>query len=426
VTDAPRPSATQRAATIAAAVLVAASAGAFIMSQRGRSPADPPGSTPAPSIEALRGGNNPQDTAGVVIVHRLELAVRAGDRAGFLALAEPGNRLSQTQLRYVFVNLHRLEVTDFAARYVGDEVRRTKRGDHQWVASVDMSWRLRGFDTRPVTQRSSVEFATHDGRTYVEHIGLPRDNRWPMWALGPLTVCRHDGAVAVAVGVERARTTLTEAERAIRDVRRVVGSFDMPLLVIAMSTARQFDRLVGVPGDAYANIAAVTTTADGSLSPRSLTGVDLNPTAFGRLGPVGAQVVMSHEATHAATRAVTTSLPAWLEEGFADFVALRDTGLPRQVVAAGLLGHVRKHGAPARLPGPAAFVAGAAHVGHAYEAGWLACQMIAQQYGQDALVRLYEQAGKVGAGPAMHRVLGMGPAVLTRDWQRYLEGLAGG
>jgi hypothetical protein len=239
-------------------------------------------------------------------------------------------------------------------------------------------------------------------------------------------VRRHDGAVAVALGVERARDTLTGAERAIGDVRRVIVSFDGPLLVIATATARQFDRLAGVSRGAYAKIAAVTTTADGSLSPRSLTTVDLNPTAFGRLGPVGAQVVLTHEATHAATNAVTTSVPAWLEEGFADYVALRDTGLPARVVAAGLLGHIRKHGAPARLPGPAAFLAGAAHVGHAYEAGWLACQMIARRYGQGALVRMYEQAGKVGAGPAMHRVLRTGPAALTRDWQRYLEGLAGG
>jgi hypothetical protein len=230
----------------------------------------------------------------------------------------------------------------------------------------------------------------------------------------------------VAVGVERARTTLTGAERAIGDVRNVIGSFDRPLLVIAPATGLQFARLAGVHGGAYANIAAVTTTADGSLRPRSLVTVDINPTAFGRLGSVGAQVVLSHEATHAATRAVTNALPPWLEEGFADFVALRDTGLPPSVVAAGFLDHVREHGAPARLPTPAAFLAGAAHVGRAYQASWLVCQMIAQRYGQDTLVRLYERAGNVGAGPAMHRVLRRGPAALTHDWQRYLEELSGG
>jgi hypothetical protein len=160
------------------------------------------------------------------------------------------------------------------------------------------------------------------------------------------------------------------------------------------------------------------------LKPRSLTTIDLNPTAFGRLGPVGAQVVLAHEATHAATRSVTTSLPAWLEEGFADYVALRDRRLSPELVARGLLGQVRRHGAPAQLPAPGAFLAGAPHVGRTYEAAWLVCQMIAQQYGQRALVRLYEQAGDVGAGPALHRVLRIGPDALTRHWQTYLEGLA--
>jgi hypothetical protein len=421
VTEAPRRPAILRVASIAVALSVVAAAGALIVSQQNRPPADPPTAS-APTLLVV---DNPRDAAGLAFVGRLEAAVRAGDRARFLALAEPSNTVSRTQMGYVFANLQSLQVKGFVAHYLGVDVRRPKGGDGTWVATVDMSWRLRGFDTRPVTQQSSLTLATHDGRTYVERIGLPSDNRWPLWALGPLTVRRHDGAVAVALGVQSARTTLTGAERAVDAVRKVIGRFAGPLLVIAPGTDLQFDRLTGVHGRAYANIAAVTTTADGSLRPRSLTTIDLNPTAFGRLGSVGAQVVLSHEATHAATRSVTTSLPPWLEEGFADYVALRDTGLPEQVVAAGFLERVRKHGAPARLPSPATFLAGAALVGHAYQAGWLACQMIAQQYGQDALVRLYEQAGKVGAGPAMHRVLDMGPAALTRDWQRYLEGLAG-
>jgi hypothetical protein len=422
VTDAPRPMATVRTASIAVALLVAVAAGTLVISRQITSPADRsnrvvPRSNPV-TVDNLR------DQATAAVVRRLETAVRTGDRAGFLALTAPGDHRGKMKLRYVFANLQKLGVSHFEARYVDGGVDRTNRGDGSWVAGVDISWRLTGFDTRPVTQQSSLTFATHDGRTDLERIGLPSDNRWPLWDLGPLTVRRRSGAVAVAVGRDRVASAISRSARAIEDVRRVIRGPDGPLLVVAPATPRQFDRLVGV-ATGYANIAAVTTTADGSLSPKSLTMVDLNPTTFERLGPEAAQVVLSHEATHAMTHAVTNQLPAWLKEGFADYVAFRDTGLPRGAIAAGFLDEVRKRGAPPQLPLRRAFQVDALRLGHAYEAAWLVCEMIARRYGQAALVRLYVDAGQVGARPAIHRVLAIGPTQLTRRWQRYSERLAG-
>jgi hypothetical protein len=423
VTDAPRPAATWRVAWIAVGVSLAIAASALLITHRGGSPADPPSAT-ATAAPITRTADNRRDAAGSDIVHRLQQAVRSQDRTRFMALTEPEKRLARARLHYVFANIRRLRVTDFRARYLGADGHGAAQG--RWHASAEVSWGLRGFNTRPVVQQTSLTFESRDGRTYLERIGLRRDNKWPLWAVGPLSVRRHDGAVAVAVGAGRARTTLDGAERAIDDVRAVIGRLDAQLLVIAPATALQFDRVVGVAGAYYANIAAVTTTADGSLSPRSLITVDVNPSAFGRLGPLAAQVVLSHEATHAATRSVTTSLPAWLEEGFADYVALRDMRLSPGVVAAGLLRRVRSHGVPAQLPSPAAFAAGAQREGQSYEAAWLACLMIARQYGQRALVHLYAQAGKAGVGPALHRVLQIGPVALTSRWRAYLEKVAGG
>ena len=37
---------------------------------------------------------------------------------------------------------------------------------------------------------------------------------------------------------------------------------------------------------------------------------------------------MSHEAVHVATEAARSTMPLWLLEGFADYVALRDVDLP--------------------------------------------------------------------------------------------------
>ena len=103
------------------------------------------------------------------------------------------------------------------------------------------------------------------------------------------------------------------------------------------------------PGE-YANIAAVTTTVDGSLvlgrAGAGLREPDRIRPAQGR----GAQVVMSHEATHVATGATFTAMPTWLQEGFADFVALDGAGVPVELAARQILDRIRKEGLPQRLP----------------------------------------------------------------------------
>ena len=78
--------------------------------------------------------------------------------------------------------------------------------------------------------------------------------------------------------------------------------------------------------------------------------VFVNPTVFGRLKERGAQVVMSHEATHVATGATFASMPTWLQEGFADFVALDGAGVPVELAARQILDRIRKEGLPRRLP----------------------------------------------------------------------------
>ena len=49
---------------------------------------------------------------------------------------------------------------------------------------------------------------------------------------------------------------------------------------------------------------------------------------------------------------------------------------------------------PDHLPGQAEFDATATHLGAAYESAWLACLVLADDGGQAALVRLYEQVSR--------------------------------
>ena len=109
--------------------------------------------------------------------------------------------------------------------------------------------------------------------------------------------------------------------------------------------------MLGSETGSYGGIAAVTTTVDGSLSPQAPVHIFVNPRVFDPLGARGSQIVMSHEATHVATGAAVSSMPTWLLEGFADFVALDHVDLPVSVTASQILARVRKSGPPAHLPG---------------------------------------------------------------------------
>ena len=120
----------------------------------------------------------------------------------------------------------------------------------------------------------------------------------------------------------------------------------------------------------------------------------INPGPFARLGALGRRVVLTHEVTHVATRPATgQTAPAWLVEGFADYVGYRGLQLPYAVTSEELQRAVRQRAIPARLPSDADFAGSNPTLAQVYEQAWLAVSLIARQYGQDGLVRFYRTVG---------------------------------
>jgi hypothetical protein len=184
------------------------------------------------------------------------------------------------------------------------------------------------------------------------------------------------------------------------------------------------DAALGADRGQYAGIAAVTTTVDGSRSRRSPSHVFVNPKVFVPLRPQGAQVVITHEATHVATDAATSKAPIWLVEGFADYVALSAQRLPVSTTAARIIALVRRHGPPRHLPSSAEFAAGAEHLEARYESAWLACRLLAQDSGVRALVAFYRAMdGGAALGPELQRHFGLTPVTFTKEWRNVLSHL---
>jgi hypothetical protein len=215
------------------------------------------------------------------------------------------------------------------------------------------------------------------------------------------------------------------ADRAVVDVRKVFPRWQGPLVVEVPSGQDELARVLGSEQTAYSSIAAVTTTV-GSSGADSPIHIFVNPPVFGPLGEQGAQIVMSHEATHVATKAPASSMPTWLLEGFADYVALAHVDLPVEVTASQIIAQVEDQGAPPTLPSPSEFETENTTLGASYESAWLACRLLAEQYGEKKLLAFYARADRDGSTAAAFRdVLGTDERAFTRSWREYLEALAG-
>jgi hypothetical protein len=96
-----------------------------------------------------------------------------------------------------------------------------------------------------------------------------------------------------------------------------------------------------------------------------------------------------------------------------------------RVAAAETLARVRRHGVPRRLPGPTQFAAQNPALGASYESAWLACRLLAQEYGERRLVAFYRASARASATTSAFRtVLGTDEPAFTRAWRADLRRLS--
>jgi hypothetical protein len=340
------------------------------------------------------------------------------------ALAPPSDPGAGDLLAAVVANATELRVDEFTARYV-DEVGAVDPAG-RWQGAVDMTWRFGGFDAEPVHEEVLVTFDDQDGTVGIASFG-GGDRRSPLWLSGALEVRRSaHSLVLVAGSAQEADLIAARADAAVPVVQHVLPEWPGRLVVEVPASEAGLEAALAADPGSYAAIAAVSASVDGNLTPDAEVHVFVNPSVYDGLDPVGGQVVMSHEATHVATRApLSGGVPLWLLEGFADYVALHDVDLPLSTTASQIIAQVRRDGVPDHLPGQAEFDETATHLGAAYESAWVACLVLADAGGQDALVRLYDQLahGRDLAGQ-LESQFGLTEAQLTARWQQRLRELA--
>jgi hypothetical protein len=252
------------------------------------------------------------------------------------------------------------------------------------------------------------------------------------WDFGQLLVERSPHTLVLTHSAHRQDGPVFAAlvEQALPSVIRVWGrDFHDQIAVLIPDTAEEFAAVTGDDADSH-DLAAVAV-ADQVRPDGTVLGarIVLNPTNLARLDAAGRRLLISHELTHVAARAVTSDqMPVWLIEGLAEYVGNLGSAMPVRRAATELAAEVRAGTVPTALPTSADFTSGR-RLPQAYEQAWLACRLIADRAGQAGLVRFYRavaDAARVNPDNAvaigLRQVLRTDLAAFTAAWRSYLIG----
>lgn len=368
-------------------------------------------------------------------------AILARDKAAFLALIDPAASRFRARQATIFDRLSKVPFAAWDYAFEGEgpslsDAQAAGLPEGAFIARVLLRYTFEGTDS-PVEREQFLTLVPRGGNwllasdEYTGDDGPSPSFGQDVWELGPVTVVEGRSSLVIGEATASAlRAFARQADESVRDVGAVwKAKWSRRPVVIVPRTQADMALVVGTSPKGLKQIAAVTTGYSSS-GPTQGDRVVINPRAWRGLKPEGRHVVMSHELTHVATRAVTyNTVPIWLSEGFADYVAYEAVPFPVSVVARHVLDLVQAGKGPTQLPGDTDFDASHGDVTPSYEGAWLAARLIADRYGERKLVQLYVALADRDDGPAdgdIRAVLGISERKLIKDWRAYMSALANG
>jgi hypothetical protein len=387
----------------------------FVLTRDGRHDVEPR------PVEVARA--SPADAAAALA--SFVAGVDSRDVDALASLAPPVEPSAEEVLSGIARNAESLDLREVGARYV-DQVG-TVAADGTWSGVAELTWQLAGVDSAASRADVVVTFAPDDdglGIVGFDAVDASRRGRVPLWLRGLLSVARAKDVLVLVDGDQSSADAVARrVVRGIEVVQRMLPDWHSPVVVVVPASAGDLDETLGAQPGTYAGIAAVTAPAGGDAD--GPVHVFINPEVTAGLRRAGAQVVMSHELVHVATDAARSGFEPWLLEGFADYVALRDTGLPDRTTLGRAIESSRRDGVPGALPTAADFDTRAGDLQARYEQAWLACRIIAERVGEQGLVDVYDAASKGEPLGTVLRRAGLPLEELTGAWRDRLRALAG-
>jgi len=310
--------------------------------------------------------------------------------------------------------------------------------DEVWAPPVDLHYAIAGADPAPTTRPVGLVVARRG--TVWRLVSDTAENDYGRttwcgpWDFGPVIARSVERGVVLGhpdhvVDVDALAAELTPAANAVTDFWG--PNWQQRAAVLLPDSQGELKALVGADF-AGGEIAAVAIADDIDRVQHVARGqrVVFNPATIGQLTALSRRVVLRHELTHVAARAVTApQAPIWLAEGFADYAGYRGSGVSLADGAPAVAALVRTAGPPDALPTDAQFAASAspAHVELAYQLAWTFAVFLATVKGEPTLRGVYVAVAALPApssadiDAALQPVVGADLATLVHEWGRWLQ-----
>ena len=349
-------------------------------------------------------------------------AIRSGDQTGFLAGVARGDAGFVADQTAYLVNLEQLPLSRFGYSLDPTSVVRSGRG---YWATVEVTMKLDGYDTRPVVTPDRYLFTRQGkGRFAVASV---TDQTWESqnqldpqpWDLGPITVRTGNRVLGIfdAGSQASAGALVPEVEEGVSAVAAEIPyEWDDGVVLYALDDPSFLSGLDNVPGADPLSLDAVSFEVMARPDARTVasTRFVLNPAVLDREGLADAGAgrgrLIRHELTHVALGSRADQVPTWLSEGLAEYVSVRPMAPEDRAISGAALA-AAKAGLSA-LPTDGDFAGPGAEAG--YGIAWWACEYLASAYTESILWSLLDGMAEGRPDDALQDLAGMDEEELAR------------
>lgn len=341
------------------------------------------------------------------ILNQRARAVRENDLDLFLKRVNRQDSALMARQRRYFRNLVQLPLERFSYRVTPEvwegQPHAQRWGDDVRIPQVTLTMQLRDFDAVPVQRTVGFAFSFRNGRATLvsdqTSTGKPLFRGTPSpWDLTAISVREEPGVLGIFDRrTQDSAPTVTAAVRA--GIDQLEGalpfSWSAKVVVYSVEDPRVLASFRDVPGGAIDHLGAMTfpAYAKDDRSQVASTRMLVMPSSV-RAGQPFLGRITRHELSHVAIGIRDDGSPAWVSEGIAEYLGAREVPVRDRIIPTSALQQAET--ADATMPVSRDF--NDSEQEWHYALSWMACDYIAQTFGESRLWELVDAMHNGGEG----------------------------
>jgi hypothetical protein len=341
------------------------------------------------------------------ILNQRARAVRDHNLDLFLKRVDHKDTALMARQRRYFRNLVQLPLERFSYRVTSQiwegQPHAQRWGDDVHIPQVLMTMQLQDFDALPVQRTVGFVFSFRNGRATLvsdqTSTGKPLFRGTPApWDLTAISVREEPGVLGIFDrGTRDSAATVTAAvSEGIDQIARALPfSWSAEVVVYSVQDPGVLASFRDVPGGAIDHLGALTfpTYAKDDRSQVASTRMMLMPSSV-RAGQPFLGRITRHELSHVAIGVRDDGSPAWVSEGIAEYLGAREVPVRDRIIPTSAL--QQADSVDATMPASRDF--NDSEQEWHYALSWMACDYIAQTFGESRLWELVDAMHNGGEG----------------------------